>query len=160
MVVQSLIRDCLAQRTFWFRFIFLGLFVPCSLLVFPNRVAAVTFSAEVDRSRLSPGDQLTLKVTLEGSVQSLPTAELPTLNGVEVYTGGTSQNFSFINGKTSLSVTTTYYLVVRTDRSFEIPALEVEVQGQTYRTQPIPIQVIPTTSAPRGGDRQEASALC
>ncbi len=129
----------------------------CCLLAIPVTSGAVTFRAQVDRTRVSPGDQITLKVTLEGDDQSLPSVELRHLEGVDIYTGGTSQSYSFINGKTSAAVSTTFYLVVRTDRSFTIPALTVELQGQIYRTQPIPIVVVPS-SAPSSGQGSRSQA--
>jgi len=121
-----------------------------AMLVPAALAQAVTFSARVDKNQVTTGDRITLTVTLEASLQTLPPVEIPALAGVEIYTGGTSQGFSFINGQTSASATTTYYLVVRTQQSFTIPALEIEVEGKKYRTQPIPVQV--RAPAPGSGE--------
>ncbi len=140
-----------ATRTLALGFVILGL-----LAGFPGVAGAVTCTAAVDRHEVATGDRITLTVTLEGAFQNAPPVDLPPLDGVDVYTGGTSQSYSFVNGRVSASVTTTYYLEVRRDSSFTIPSLTVDIDGRTYRTQPIPItvkrgQAGPAPPAPGGG---------
>jgi len=124
-------------------------------LTVPGVGFGVTFTAEVDRSRVAVGEQVTLTVTVEGPFQTLPPIELPPLDGVDAFSGGTSQSFRFVNGKTSASVTSTFFLQVRRVGSLTIPALEIEIQGRTYRTQPIPVTVMAAADqgGPAGADR-------
>lgn len=108
----------------------------------PVSVVAVTCHAELDRNRVSPGEQITLTVTVEGDFQSAPPVDLPSLAGVKIFGGGTSQNFSFVNGQVHASVSSTFYLQVERESSFTFPALELEIDGKLYRTQPIPVSVV------------------
>jgi tetratricopeptide (TPR) repeat protein len=113
----------------------------------PALCQAVTFSAAVDRKRCVPGDQVILTVTVEGAFQSLPAIDIPPIDGIDIYEGGSSQSFSFVNGKSAASVTLTYILQVRADHSFTVPALELEVGDQAYRTQPIQVEVVRDSEA-------------
>jgi cytochrome c-type biogenesis protein CcmH/NrfG len=128
----------------------LGVLVGICLVgaVLPATAVAVTCTAEVDRHRVAPGDQVLLTITVDGAFQSAPPVNLPRLEGVEILTGGTSQSFSFINGQVKATVTSTYYLIVRRNSSFTIPELTIEIEGRQYQTQPIPIEVDRTAQRP------------
>ena len=119
----------------------IGLFCGLSVCLASADVAAVTVSAEIDQKRIQQGDQIVLTVELRGSFQTAPPIELPRIDGVEFYSGGTSQSFNFSNGRTSATVSSMYYLRVNRATGFTIPALALDIDGQTYRTQPIKIEV-------------------
>jgi tetratricopeptide (TPR) repeat protein len=144
--------------------VFLGVMVAC-----PGAVRAVTCTAAVDRHQVASGDRITLTVTIEGAFQTAPPVDLPPLDGVDIYSGGTSQSYSFVNGRVSASVTTTYFLEVLRDTSFTIPALTVAIDGRSYQTQPIPITVergqgghspppLPAGGSAAGGSKAGGSA--
>ncbi len=110
---------------------------------------AVTCTAAVDRSRAAPGDRLVLTVTVEGEFANVSPPPAPAISGVQIFGGGTSRGFTLADGRLQGRAVFTYHLVVERAESFTIPALEIEVEGRAYRTQPIPIDV--ASSSPPGG---------
>jgi tetratricopeptide (TPR) repeat protein len=134
----------------------LGRLCALAALLLAGAAQAVVFGSEVDRRTVAPGDFVTLTVTLQGSFRQAPPIRPPVIDGVDVSSGGTSQSYSVVDfgtGQVEASITETFYLKVRTQRSFTIPAFTVEVDGRTYSTQPIAIQVDATAR----GDRDEGA---
>ncbi len=119
-------------------------------LVPAARAAAVTATAEVDRHRVSTGQSVTLRVTVTGEYRGTPAIPAPVIEGVEVVSGGTSQSFSFDGQQASSTVTVTYHLLVGRDDSFAVPALAITLDGRTYHTREIPIEVVRGAVAPPG----------
>ena len=103
---------------------------------------SINFYASVDRSEVYLDEQITLAVSIEGDVQSVPPPKLPQMNQFVVYEAGRSQNFSYVNGQVSSSLRFNYELMPRLAGKFTIPSIEVSIKGQTYRTNPIEINVI------------------
>ncbi len=101
----------------------------------------IHFEASVDRTQVTLDDQITFTVTVSGDVKSVPKPTLPSLNDFVIYSSGTSQNWSFVNGKVFSSVAFNYILVPKSEGKFTIPPLEINLDGTTYKTQPITITV-------------------
>jgi len=127
----------------------------------------ISFAATVDPTTISTDDQLTLTLTLQGPVQNVPEPRLPPLEGFEVYSSGRSQNISIINGQVSTSVSFNYIMRPSRAGEFTIGPAEVTIDGQTYTTTPITVEVVqgqlptPTpivvASAPPGESQQLAA---
>lgn len=115
------------------------------LLGFARNAAAVDVSASLDRDTAQAGDQVVLTITAEGSVRSMPEPKLPDLPDFDVYSGGTSQNFSFINGRMSSTMSRRYVLVPKRKGVFTIGPIELEFSGEVIRTEPLTLTV---TTAP------------
>ncbi len=116
------------------------------LAVCPTHARAIVCGAEVDKQKIPVGERVTLTVTIEGAFNGRPEVDMPNLPDVEVFGGGTNQNFSFIDGAVQASMVYTFYLRPSQEKNFTIPALSVDVSGQTYQTQPIVIEVLPAGS--------------
>jgi hypothetical protein len=112
-------------------------------LITPAVAAALTCTAQTDRARVAPGEQILLTISLEGTFQDVAPPVLPSLDGVIVREGGTSRSFTLMNGQRKGSLSFSYTLEVRRNRSFTIPALTLRSDGQDYTTRPIPIEVVP-----------------
>jgi hypothetical protein len=102
----------------------------------------INFYASVDRSEMYLDEQITLTISIEGDVQSVPLPRLSGLNQFVVYEAGRSQNFSYVNGQVSSSLRFNYVLMPRMAGKFTIPPIEVSIKGQTHRTSPIEVNVI------------------
>jgi len=113
--------------------------------------AAAGLTAAVDRSEASRGDQVLLTITLTGESRDLPAPDLPAIAGVTVSRGGTSQNFQMINGAVSTSVAWTYYLRIDGDQDVQVPAFEVEVDGEKVSSKAITIRVVDKGTEGSGG---------
>ncbi|MBD3373932.1 hypothetical protein GF406_02755 [candidate division KSB1 bacterium] len=108
----------------------------------------VQVSASVDRSTLAVNDQLVLTVTLSGPDAQKAERPTPDLGQFLKYlgSGGTSQNFQFVNGKTSITISTSYRYLATKEGKFTIPAISLEYKGKTYQSQPIDITVLKATA--------------
>ncbi len=118
--------------------------------------ATLQCEAKVDRTTITSGDAVVLTVTARGDFGRIPSIAAPTITGVDVASGGTSQSFSFVNGATEASYAVTYYLQVRRPDNFTVPALEVKTGRERCATDPIAITVSGSAGVPPGtsGNRQ------
>jgi hypothetical protein len=122
-----------------------------ALTVCGQALADVTVSAEVDRTTLAPGESLQLQVTVKGGKGDV---DLSGLTDFKVLSSGTSSSIQIINGHMSRQQTYTYLLMARRRGRLTIPALPVEVDGRTYRSEPITITV---SNQPDSGDAGTAA---
>jgi hypothetical protein len=121
----------------------LVLFIVVWIAVFSMTAQAkdIHFEASVDQTQITLDDQIAFTVTVSGDVKSVPKPTLPSLDDFVIYSSGTSQNWSFVNGKMFSSVAYNYTLVPKSEGKFTIPPLQMTIDGTTYKTQPITIIV-------------------
>ena len=107
--------------------------------------------ARVDRDSVVEGGQVALTVEVSGT--SLGEVAPPDVSGITDFdiVGGpmSSNRFQWINGRTSATRSYTYLLRPRRTGSQRIPPLGLLVNGQTYRTESIDVEVIPGGGAMR-----------
>ncbi len=116
------------------------LFVATTFLAASMLQAQVNVTATVDRTRIGLHEEFFLVVEISGSGGE---PKLPDMNAFANVTGSsTSTNIQMINGRFSQSVTYQYSLMAQTTGKFTIGAVEVEVKGQVYRSQPIEIEIV------------------
>jgi hypothetical protein len=118
----------------------------------------VTFTASVDRSTITTDDLLTLQLTLTGAFNNANQPQLPVLEGFAVVGSSQSSQFSIVNGRTSSQVVFTYRLQPIETGSLTIPAIPIKMDGQTYRTEPIGIEVAQGSSPQAQQPTREAHA--
>ncbi len=122
---------------------FCFLLVTCCLPLAACLYADINISASVDRNTLNFGDSLTLQVSVSGDAANIPKPALPQLDGFSVYSSGTSQNISFVNGKVSSSLVYNYILSPNKPGKFTIGPVTISSGGKTYATNPISVEVLP-----------------
>lgn len=106
---------------------------------------AASFTATLDRDTLMLGDSATLSLAFEGGQpQNTPTPRVP---GLQIVNSGNSQNFSYINGAMSSTVTVSFSVTPQRAGEFVIPALAADVNGQRLVTEPLKLTV-QTAAAP------------
>src|SRR5688572_17546301 len=71
--------------------------------------ADLQISAGLDRNQISLNEQVRLTVTVSGG-GNLPAPQIPALPDFQVSNAGRAQNFSWINGQASASVTYNFVL--------------------------------------------------
>lgn len=135
-----------------------GLFVPGGLFApggplwpGPARAAGadLTVEATVDRNSVPLDGQIVYTVAVSGGLRSVPDPELPDLSkDFTVYRGGSSHNFSFVNGQVSNTSSLSYVLVPKHQGTIVIGRALVKANNATYQSQPITITV---TAAQGGG---------
>jgi hypothetical protein len=123
---------------------FLGVFILSSFLIKEAGLASAQspITAEVDRRAISTNEQLTLTVTVSGDLLTIPTPNLPSLEDFRVIGNSSSTQVSIINGHLTSQARYIYRLQpLRADR-LVIPPISIDVDGQTYQTEPIEIEVV------------------
>ncbi len=80
----------------------------------------------LSRSQINMNETTYLRVTVSGPMRNIPEPQMPNLSMFDVYSQGTSTNFSIVNGKMSSSVTYTYLITPRKEGTFVVkPAVVV-----------------------------------
>lgn len=110
---------------------------------------AATFTAALDRDAMTLGEQVTLSLKFEGAQADAP--EIPPVAGLQISYVGPSSAFSFINGRTTSSVTHTYVVTAQRAGEFVIPSVTAQVEGQNLRTGPLKL-VVTKVAAPTAAD--------
>jgi len=111
---------------------------------------SISIRASVNKTSLTLDDHLTLSVIIEGSnIGSLSDPELPDLDAFSIVSSSQGSNFSWINGKISISKTINYTLSPFKIGTFTIPSIKVFQEKKTYQTQPISITVSQSSSSTR-----------
>ena len=108
----------------------------------------LTFTADVDRTTLSMNETLTLQLTVAGGRVSVPQPVLSEIPGFRATYAGQSQNINYINGHVSSQLIFTFALAPLSPGEHVIPAISMNVEGQTLSTNPIPIKVVSGSAAP------------
>ena len=125
------------------------LFFYCTFLSAAELTGKV--EATVDRDKMGIGDAFTLTIVVQAN-DDFDEAEikLPKLNGIEflnTWTDGKSSStrMSIVNGKSDFSKTVqmAYHFMLSPQKEGQliIPVIDVPIQGKTYKTQPIRIDV-------------------
>ena len=116
----------------------------------------IDVSAEVNKNELAVGEDLTLRVRIDGSLNpQQPT--IPEFDGLRQMGPPSSQRQTWIRGGTSGSTFSYLYQFVATKvGTVTIEPISVTISGQTYRTEPIKVEVFqgPGTSTPVRGQGQ------
>ena len=101
----------------------------------------IDFTASVDRMSIAIDDVLTLELTVTGPFRVTGQPQLPSLEGFLVVGTSQSSQFSMVNRKISSKVVFTYHLRPTSAGALSIPAASIELDGRTYWTQSIAIEV-------------------
>jgi hypothetical protein len=140
------------------------LIIPATLIMFLLLTTATglaqgqVIAATVDRTSLTMGDTLTLNVTVTTDALNAPTPTLPSMPGFTMVGSGSSSQISIINGAMSSQVIHTIYLQPYETGPLVIDPITVNVNGQTYNTEPITVEVTPGNGNPTTSPAPVASA--
>ena len=125
--------------------------------------------SEVDKTELKTGEVLTLTVTIsaEGNISAGPT--LPVVLTANIVGRGHGSQTTRVNNQTTAELVYEYHLSPTVDGPLTIGAIKVTIDGTTYETDPITVEVHPggstpgdpaaTAAARRGVDRAHGTAL-
>ena len=125
-------------------------FVLSILLVAQNAMAAIVVQSRVDRTEMGIGDTVTATVSVT-SDKSVDVTEprIPNLDGFDLVNSWSSQGRStkLIQGTAGMEFQTmsnydyNFMITPRKQGTLSLPAFEIVVDGKTYYTQPIVINV-------------------
>lgn len=118
---------------------------------------ATIFSVSLDHDTILLGDSATLSLKFEdGQPQGTP--QLPEIPGLQISYIGPASAFSFVNGRTSSTVTHSYAVKPTQVGEFTIPALTVKFGSETLTSEAVMFKVI-RAATPTPGSEAEQQAL-
>ena len=107
----------------------------------PTPAAPSPISASVDRTTLSTDDTLRLRVEVNADTMQLSQLQQPVFEGFAIVGSTSSSNLAMINGVPSFQLGYDYALQPMRSGDLVVPSFSIDINGQTYRTDPIPITV-------------------
>jgi hypothetical protein len=115
----------------------------------------IQFEATVDRKAVSLGESLQLNLSFHGT-QSVSRPDIGEIEGFQARYRGPSTRMSIVNGQVSSSVTHSYTLIPLKTGKFEIGPFSAALDGKTFTSQSLTIEVVSGPSPP-AGRTQESS---
>ncbi len=101
----------------------------------------VNFTASVNKRLLTPQETLVLSLTVSGT-QKVKPFDLPEIKGLNlVYGPRIASQTQIVNGVVNTKRIFEYGFSSSTEGAFTIPSFEMEIEGKTYRSNPIEIEV-------------------
>jgi len=117
------------------------------IVAVPSFAQVNPIQAEVDRNNLTTDESLVLTITVQGLGNNVSEPEIPYLDGLNIVGSSTSSQISIINGKSSSSKVYQYRLQPARPGDVVIDPILVNIDGQTFGSDPILIQVEQGTGA-------------
>ncbi|MCX6865660.1 MAG: BatD family protein [Verrucomicrobia bacterium] len=105
-----------------------------------GRATAADVEARLDRDSVPAGEGANLTLRISGGRAGRP--EIPEVANLIVQPNGQSQQMQIINGTTTVSVIYQYAVGSHTPGDYQIPAINVTVDGQKLVTQPLKLKVL------------------
>jgi len=117
----------------------------------------LTVKAYVDQTVVGLHQQFTLHIELSGrEANSVSNPELPDLGAFAAFLGNSSsQNIQFVNGRMSVSKTLSYHFQATAVGKFQIAPVVIASGGKTYQTDPIAVEIVPSSTAPQPAPNQD-----
>ena len=129
-------------------FHYLAKALACFMLAFVS-ITATAFAAEVeallDRDSVPAGNGAILTLKISGGSAGQPA--IPAIANFIFQPRGTSNQMQIVNGLTTVSVIYSYVVGSNTPGDYEIPAIEIAVDGNKLSTQPLKLKVLDSSAA-------------
>ncbi len=125
--------------------IFLLLFLLYGSTVFPQ-----SFTASVSNNKVGINDRFQVSFTFSGTdINGLQNFVAPHFQNFLVLSGpNQSTNMEIVNGAVSASRTFSYYIQAKSIGKFNIETASIVLNGTTYKTRPVSIEVVKGSTAP------------
>ncbi|REL25052.1 protein BatD [Rhodohalobacter sp. SW132] len=102
-------------------------------------------SATLSETTVFTGEQFTLTIEVQSSeTHSIQLPQLPDFNGARVISSNPSRStsISIVNGRTSRTTSYIYTLIATETGNYRVPSINVQVDGDQRRTDPIQFEVV------------------
>lgn len=110
-----------------------------------THAGAATVDASLDRDSVPAGNGALLTLTITGS--KVGQIELPEVENLIIQGRDQSRQIQMINGQTSVSLTYTYAVGSNTPGIYQIPPINISVDGQNLATKPLTLKVLDANAA-------------
>lgn len=107
--------------------------------------AAAEVAAQLDRESVPAGNGAVMTLRISGGRAAQP--EIPAVENLIIQARGQSQQMQIINGQTTVSVTYNYVVGSNIPGIYQIPPIEVTVDGKNLSTQPLKLKVLDASAA-------------
>jgi BatD DUF11 like domain len=118
----------------------LGVLIVCSI----SCSTAAEVEARLDREYVVAGNGALMTLKISGSSTGKP--EIPEIENLIIQPRGQNQQMQILEGRTIVSVTFSYVVGSNTPDDYQIPAMNVTVDGKKYSTQPLKLKVLDSTA--------------
>lgn len=105
-------------------------------------MAQPSIDVRVDRNTVVMGGTLKLSITIRGG-SALTTPEIPELGNFDVVGRSSGNSIEIMNGEMSVTKTWEFVLSPRKAGTFDIGPISTHIEGQTYSSGPLSVQVLP-----------------
>jgi hypothetical protein len=112
-----------------------------ALFCFSAWAEDVTFDATVNTNKVSLQDMVELTLSVHGAKGNVPIIPLPAIEGFDARFVGPATKFSIVNGESSSEHAFIYDLFPNKVGHYRIPSISVVIDGKTYTSSPIDIDV-------------------
>lgn len=102
----------------------------------------ISVTSQFDKRSARVNEEINLKIKISGAVGNVPAPRLPSFQGFDTFYTGRASHITFINGQSSSNVEFSYVLVPKTPGRFTLQPIEVTLQGRSFRTESIEIEVL------------------
>ncbi|MFA6470463.1 MAG: BatD family protein [Candidatus Latescibacterota bacterium] len=120
--------------------------------------ASITITPTVSANRISQDDRLTLTISVTGpDARKSGNPTLKPMPNFSIAGTFTSTEYQFINGKSSALKSYTYTLVPSKPGIFEVGGASVVVDGQTFISTPVKVEVVAGSAAPQSSQSSPSS---
>ncbi len=104
----------------------------------------VSVEASLSQTTVYTGERVSLSIEISGSFNNVSRPELPQFENFRLLSNNpsTSRSYSYINGQSTVSYTYSYYLIAQKKGDSQLPAVSISIDGKTYTTDPIQVNVI------------------
>jgi hypothetical protein len=127
-------------------------YITLLLIILSTSIASaqVTFEAKVSKTKLGVNERLRIDFEMNKDGDNFTP---PNFDNFTVVGGpNTSVSNSWINGVRSFAKTYSYFLAPKKQGNFRIEQATIEIEGQTYKTQVVNVQVTPAVERPNDPD--------
>lgn len=121
------------------------------LLLAVEAGAAVTVQARLERSTIEVGDATTLQVVVSGAGGNVSEPEFDVPPGLEILGTGRAQNFTWINGKSSVEIIYRFEISANTPGRYGLGPIAVRVGKEIFRSGVLSLEATAASTRIGGG---------
>jgi hypothetical protein len=116
-----------------------------AVMMMATSAIAAEVEAALDRDSVPAGNGAVLTLRISGGNAGKP--EIPEVTNLIVESRGRSQQIQIVNGQTTASVTYTFVVGSQTPGDYQVPAIDVMVDGKKFSTPPLKLKVLDSAAA-------------
>jgi len=130
------------------------------------RAGNVTVRASISPGAIASGESANLTLTVDGKFRGAK-PHIPDIDGLEIYSSGSSQSMQWINGRMSSSISYTFTVTASRKGTFRITPITVSVGNREYTANGVVLEVTaarsgigappPASPSPRGNTNPATS---